>query len=302
MGFGGASIANLFTSVTDDEAHAAVQAAWDAGIRFFDTAPHYGLGLGKRRLGAALRTLPREEYVVTTKVGRVLEPLPAQGRDTQGFDVPADARRVWDFSADGFRRSLEASLDRLGLDRVDVVLIHDPDEHEDAAFSEAYPALERLRGEGVVRAIGAGMNQSAMLTRFVRETDVDLVLWAGRYTVLDRSAASDLLPAAQDREVPVIAAGVYNSGLLASERPANGMTYDYAAAPAGVVERAQRLARVCERHGVPLPTAALQFPLRHPAVASVLVGMRTADEVTRNTAALEQPLPDALWDDLAPLP
>jgi D-threo-aldose 1-dehydrogenase len=199
LSFGGAAIGNLFTEVSEADARAAVDAAWDGGIRTFDTAPHYGLGLSERRLGAALRDRPREQYVISTKVGRLLEPGPASGPagpDQAGFAVPADVIRRLDFSADGVRRSLAASLRRLGLDHVDIALIHDPDDHGEQALREAYPALERLRAEGVVRAIGVGMNQAAMLTRFVRETDVDVVLVAGRYTLLDRSAAGGLLPAA----------------------------------------------------------------------------------------------------------
>ena len=202
ISFGGAAIGNLFTAVTDEDARAAVDAAWDGGIRFFDTAPHYGLGLSERRLGAALGDRPRDQYVIATKVGRLLEPDPFTGpaarggRDAEGFDVPGDLVRRFDYSADGVRRSLEASLGRLGLDRVDIALIHDPDAHGEQALREAYPALARLRAEGVVRAIGVGMNQTEMLTRFVRETDIDVVLVAGRYTLLDQTAADTLLPAA----------------------------------------------------------------------------------------------------------
>ena len=251
ISFGGAAIGNLFTAVTDDDARAAVDAAWDGGIRFFDTAPHYGLGLSERRLGAALRDRPRDEYVISTKVGRLLEPAPSTGpaagggRDPEGFDVPAGLVRRFDFSADGVRRSLEASLDRLGLDRVDIALIHDPDAHGEQALREAYPALARLRAEGVVRAIGVGMNQTEMLTRFVRETDIDVVLVAGRYTLLDQCAADTLLPAALERGVSVIAGGVFNSGVLAAPTP--GATYDYAAAPGSLISRALRLQEICAR-------------------------------------------------------
>jgi D-threo-aldose 1-dehydrogenase len=197
-------------------------------------------------------------------------------------------------------RSFEESLRRLGLERVDVVLIHDPDDHMDAALGEAYPALEELRGRGVVRAIGAGMNQAPALARFVRETDIDCVLLAGRYTLLDRSAAADLLPACVERGVAVIAGGVLNSGILAAPRP--GATYDYAPAPPELLERARAIEATCGRHGVPLPAAALQFPLRHPAVAAVLVGARSPAEITEDARLFELPVPDALWDELARLP
>jgi D-threo-aldose 1-dehydrogenase len=299
LSFGGAAIGNLFTEVTDDDARAAVDAAWDGGIRTFDTAPHYGLGLSERRLGDALRHRPRAEYVISTKVGRLLEPAGAAGspgRDSEGFAVPARYVRRFDFSADGVQRSLEASLRRLGLDRVDIALIHDPDHHSEQAIRDAYPALEKLRAEGTVRAIGVGMNEVAMLTRFVTDTDIDVVLVAGRYTLLDRSAADALLPAAVRRGVSVIAGGVFNSGLLAAPRP--GATYDYNAASGELVARAIRLEQICARFGVPLRAAAARFPLTHPAVASVLIGARSAAEVTDAIRLRALDIPAALWDAL----
>jgi D-threo-aldose 1-dehydrogenase len=309
LSFGGAAIGNLFTGVSDDDARAAIDAAWDGGIRAFDTAPHYGLGLSERRLGTALRHRPRDEYVISTKVGRLLEPadragIPGQaaartvaGHDTEGFDVPADLVRRFDFSSDGIRRSLESSLDRLGLDRVDIALIHDPDGHGEQALREAYPALEKLRTEGTVRAIGAGMNQAAMLTRFVTETDVDVVLIAGRYTLMDQSAADTLLPAALDRGVSVIAGGVFNSGVLAA--PVPGTTYDYQAAPDSLISQARRLEEICAGFGVPLRAAAARFPLTHPAIASVLIGARSAAEITDAISLRGLGIPIALWNALA---
>ncbi|MDQ0402544.1 aldo/keto reductase [Streptomyces sp. NPDC000349] len=297
LGLGAAAIAGLYEAVGEDEAAATVEAAWDAGIRYFDTAPHYGLGLSERRLGAALRTRPREEFVLSTKVGRVLEPHDGGGDDrANGFAVPASHRRRWDFSADGARRSLEESLTRLGLDRVDLVLLHDPDEHGEQAFREAYPALEELRSQGVVRAIGAGMNQSRMLTRFLTDTDVDAVLCAGRYTLLEQGALETLLPAASAAGKSVIVGGVFNSGLLAD--PAPGATYDYAAAPSDLLDRAVRMRAVTEAHGLPLRAAALRFPFGHPAVASVLVGARSAAQVVDAVAQVRGPAPGAVWDDL----
>ncbi|WP_432083265.1 aldo/keto reductase [Streptomyces sp. WAC 04229] len=297
LGLGAAAIAGLYEDVGEDEAAATVEAAWDAGIRYFDTAPHYGLGLSERRLGAALRTRPRADFVLSTKVGRVLEPRDDGGDDrANGFAVPATHRRRWDFSADGVRRSLEDSLTRLGLDRVDLVLLHDPDEHGEQAFREAYPALEELRSQGVVRAIGAGMNQSRMLTRFLTDTDVDAVLCAGRYTLLDQEALETLLPAASAAGKSVIVGGVFNSGLLAD--PAPGATYDYAAAPADLLDRAVRMRAVSEAHGLPLRAAALRFPFGHPAVASVLVGARSAAQVVDAVAQVRGPAPGAVWDDL----
>jgi D-threo-aldose 1-dehydrogenase len=298
LSFGGAAIGNLFTPVSDDAAAAAVAAAWAGGIRAFDTAPHYGLGLSERRLGAALRQFPRDEYVVSTKVGRLLEPAgEPYGADAEGFAVPATFRRVRDYSADGVRRSLAASLDRLGLDRIDIALIHDPDEHWEQAFGVAYPALEGLRAQGCVRAIGVAMNQAEMLTRFVTDTDVDVVLVAGRYTLLDQSAGAELLPAAHARGVGVLAGGVFNSGLLAA--PAATATYDYAAAPGPLVERARGLEAVCAQFGVPLRAAAARFPLRHPAVAGVLVGARSAAEINDALALWAHDIPAGLWTALA---
>ena len=297
LSFGGAAIGNLFAKVSDDDAAAAIDAAWDGGIRTFDTAPHYGLGLSERRLGAALRHRPRDEYVLCTKVGRLLEPAGSASRDDEGFDVPASHVRRFDFSADGVRRSLEASMGRLGLDRVDIALIHDPDDHGEQAFREAYPALEKLRAEGMVRAIGAGMNQAAMLARFVAETDVDVVLVAGRYTLIDSRAADALLPAAQRRGVAVIAGGVFNSGLLAA--PVAGATYDYQTAPAELISQARRLEEICAGFGVPLRAAAARFPLSHPAIASVLIGARSAAEITDAVRLRSLDIPAALWDALA---
>ncbi|WP_189806547.1 aldo/keto reductase [Streptomyces tanashiensis] len=298
LAFGAAAIGNLFTAVTDAEAEQAVHTAWDAGVRYFDTAPHYGLGLSERRLGAALRSRPRNQYVVSSKVGRLLEPTPgAPGDDlANGFAVPATHRRRWDFSARGVRRSIEGSLERLGLDRIDIVYLHDPDDHAGPALDQAYPELDRMRREGTVGAIGVGMNQADLLARFIRETDLDAVLLAGRYTLLDQGGLTELLPLATDRGVDVVIGGVFNSGLLADPRP--GATYDYTAAPPDLLSRALDLKTVCERHGVPLRAAALRFPLGHPAVASVLVGTRSAAEARDAAAMLAHAVPDALWAEL----
>ena len=298
LSFGAATLGNLFTPVTDEAASAALAAAWEGGIRSFDTAPHYGLGLSERRLGAFLRGRPRDEYTVASKVGRCLDPVPYDGGDdlTNGYAVPATHRRRWDFTADGVRSSLEASLERLGLDRLDIVHLHDPDDHFTEAIDQAYPALERLRAEGVVGAIGVGMNQSEMLTRFVRDTDIDAVLLAGRYTLLDQGAAADLLPEAARRGVSVIVGGVFNSGLLADPKP--GATFDYVAAPAQLVDRALRMQKVCGRHGVPLRAAAVRFALAPLPVASVLIGSRSDQEVTDAVRLLDLDIPDELWREL----
>ncbi|MET9894202.1 aldo/keto reductase [Streptomyces sp. NPDC006465] len=297
LSFGAAGIGNLFTEVADEQAYEAVDAAWASGIRYFDTAPHYGLGLSERRLGAALRGRPRAAYTVSTKVGRLLEPADTGGDDlADGFAVPAAHRRVWDFSADGVRRSLDASLERLGLNRVDVVYLHDPDDHAEQAFREGYPALEELRSQGVVGAIGAGMNQTEMLTRFVRETDVDVVLCAGRYTLLDHRALTGLLPAAEARGISVVIGGAFNSGLLADPGPR--ATYNYVVAPRELLDRALRLKEIAERHGTTLRAAALALPAAHPAVASVLVGARSADEVRDCVRQSVTPVPLDFWQEL----
>ncbi|MBF9132500.1 aldo/keto reductase [Plantactinospora sp. S1510] len=301
LGFGASQGGNLYRATTEEEFASAVDTAWDAGVRYYDTAPHYGLGLSERRLGAALRHRPRDEYVVSTKVGRLLVPTPedAHRRDPEGFDVPASHRRSWDFSRDGVRRSIEASLDRTGLDRIDVVYLHDPDDHWEQAATEAVPALVELRDQGVVRAIGAGMNSSAMLARFVRETDIDLVMCAGRYTLLEQGAAGDLLPAAVSRQVGVVIAGVYNSGLLSRDRPPVDALYDYQQAPWELIERARRIAVVCEAYGATLPQAALAFVRRHPAVVSTVVGVRNGSQATDAVRRSEAAVADELWAALA---
>ena len=298
LGFGGAPIGNLFDAVDEEHAVGAIESAWDVGIRYFDTAPHYGLGLSERRLGEVLRTRPRDDFVVSTKVGRRLAPADGSGPDPEGFVVPAALQRVRDYSADGVRRCLEASLDRLALDRVDLVLIHDPHEHVEQALEEAAPALSRMRAQGVIRGYGVGMNDPAVLTRFVRETDVDVVMLAGRYTLLDQSAAHDLLPAALENEVGVINAGVYNSGLLARPWPVDSDPYDYGAAAADVLERARTLACICRRYGTDLPTAAVAFASRHPAVVAVVVGLRDAAQARELGARWRAPVPDDLWPAL----
>ncbi|AYC43856.1 aldo/keto reductase [Streptomyces griseorubiginosus] len=299
LGFGAAVIGNLYRVTAPRTASAAIDAAWDAGVRYFDTAPHYGLGLSERRLGAALRDRPRHEYVVSSKVGRLLVPNEhPRGVDDDGFVVRDDLRRQWDFSRDGVLRSLEETLERTGLDRIDVVYLHDPDDHWQQAADEAMPALAELRDQGVIGAIGAGMNQSAMLARFLRETAADVVMLAGRYTLLDQSALDDVLPAAQAHGKSVVAVGVFNSGLLSQDRPAEGMKYDYQDAPTDLVQRALAIAEVCEQYGTTLPAAAIAFPFAHPAVVNVTLGMRTAEQVRRNVELHARPIPDGLWDEL----
>jgi D-threo-aldose 1-dehydrogenase len=297
--FGAAPIANLGREISEEVAWGALEAAWEAGIRYFDTAPHYGVGLGERRLGAFLATKPRDEFVLSTKVGRLLiEGHDGVHKDTQGFDVDTSLVRRLDYSGDGVRRSLEESLQRLGLDRIDVVFVHDPDDHREEALEGAFPALDALRREGTIVSYGAGMNQGAMLADFVRETDLDVVMCAGRYTLLEQGPLDDLLPAALERGVTVVAAAVFNSGLLAHDRPPADATYDYEPVPADILAQARALADVCESHGVPLPAAALQFPLGHPAVATVCTGARSAEQVAANAAQFAVDVPHGLWRDL----
>jgi D-threo-aldose 1-dehydrogenase len=299
LGFGASVIGNLYRATSAEDAAAAVDTAWDAGIRYFDTAPHYGLGLSEHRLGAALRDRPRDEYVISSKAGRLLVPNEhPRGVDAEGFMVRDDLRRQWDFSRDGVLRSIEDTLARTGLDRLDIVYLHDPDDHWRQAAEEAMPALAELRDQGVIGAIGAGMNQSAMLARFLRETAADVVMLAGRYTLLDQSALDDVLPAAQELGKAVVAVGVFNSGLLSRDRPAEGTKYDYQDAPPDLVDRARRIAGVCERHGTTLPAAAIAFPLSHPCTVNVTLGMRNPDQVTRNTALHRNAVPQDLWNDL----
>jgi D-threo-aldose 1-dehydrogenase len=299
LSLGGAPLGNLFVPIGEATARATVDAAWNEGIRYFDTAPHYGLGLSERRLGIALADRTRSDYVVSTKVGRLLLPKATGGLlDDDGYAVPAAYRRVWDFSRDGILRSLAESLERLSLDRVDIVYLHDPDEHRDDAFLRAYPALEELRSQGLVKAIGAGMNQSAMLADFARHTDVDVLLVAGRYTLLDQSALDDLLPACVDRNVAVVAGGVFNSGLLAGRVPSPTAHFDYRTASPKLVDRARRIAAICERHGTTLPAAALAFPLAHPAVVSVCIGANSPEQVAQNASLRSEVVPGALWADL----
>ncbi|MEV0408847.1 aldo/keto reductase [Actinoallomurus sp. NPDC050550] len=297
IGFGAAAIGGLYASVDAADAEAAIQAAWDGGVRYFDTAPHYGVGLSEERLGAFLRERPHTDFTVSTKVGRLLVPAevpPPDGVD--GFHGTPARTRVRDYSRDGVRRSLDDSLERLGLDRIDIALIHDPDDHVEQAIDEAYPALRELRDQGTVGAIGVGMNETAALARFVRETDLDCVLVAGRYTMLDHSAAEDLLPLCAERGVGVIAGGAFNSGLLAAPRP--GMRYDYAVAPPSVLARALRMKEICERHGTPLRAAALQFTAAHQAITTVLLGARSAAEVSDGLRMAGFPVPAKLWSDL----
>ncbi|KRC58395.1 aldo/keto reductase [Agromyces sp. Root81] len=299
LGYGAASVGNLYREVSDEDAFAALDTAWESGIRYFDTAPHYGLGLSERRLGAFLAAKPRDEFVVSTKVGRVLDPNPdfAGGRDLEhGFDVPDETVRRFDPSEDGVRRSIDDSLERLGLDRIDVAFLHDPDSYDlDRGLREGLPALARLRDEGVVGAVGIGTNSADAAARAVAEGDLDLVMIAGRYTLLEQPALAELLPLCERRGVGVVAAAVYNSGLLSTATPGASGRYNYGTVPPEVLAHAMRLAEVCREAGVDLPIAAMQYPLRHPAVRSVVVGSARPAEIVENAARAHAAVPDALW-------
>lgn len=308
LGFGGASIGGLYRPVRDEEAEAMVEYAWSIGIRSFDVAPLYGYGAAERRMGAVLAGRPRDEFVLSTKVGRLVrgpgELQPGDEIDRQALGDREDAfyadtagrRIVFDYSYDGVLRSVEASLERLGLARIDILYIHDPDSHWQAAIEGAYPALERLRAERVVRSIGVGMNQAPMLARFAAETDVDVILLANRYTLLDQEALAGLLPLCLERGIAVMVAGVMNTGVLVDPQP--GTHFDYAPAPDSVIERARRIAAVCERHGVSRRAAAIQFPLAHPAVTALIAGVRTRAHLDEYPASLRLSIPAALWDEL----
>ncbi|MGP3967501.1 aldo/keto reductase [Streptomyces sp. 6N223] len=320
---GTAGIGNLGRPISDAAARATVDTAWEAGVRGFDTAPHYGLGLAERRLGEALAGRPREEFLISTKVGRLLRPV-APGRDPEGddladdlgddlangFAVPATYRRVWDMSRAGVEQSLAESLDRLGLDRADVVYLHDPDEYDPAAAAPGGPdspagaltaglrALAALRDQGAVRAVGVGSKSVPTLTAAARSGLADVLMVAGRYTLLEQPAAA-LLRECAARGIAVVAVGVFNSGALSHAAPDPSLPYEYGRMPPEVYERITRIRAICERHRVDLPTAALAFPLRSPTVAAIAVGAQSPAQARENAARAAAPVPAALWDDLA---
>jgi D-threo-aldose 1-dehydrogenase len=308
LGFGTAEIGGLYRAVSDDDAAAVLDHAWALGIRYFDTAPLYGYGNAERRLGRLLADRPRDDFVLSSKVGRLLYPVDsipqgadidrqaADGRDDAFYEGTPPVRVVFDYRGDGVRRSVEESLGRLGLERIDILFIHDPDEHWEQAISGAYPAIHRLREEGLVGAIGAGMNQAGMLARFAREGDFDVFLVAGRYTLLDHSALGELLPLCVEKRIAVMIGGVMNSGLLVDPRPDSRFDYSPVARP--WLERALRVKEVCERHAVPLRAAAIQFPLAHPAVASLVTGVRRIEHLEEYPRLMQEPIPDELWQEL----
>lgn len=300
VGLGTASLGNFLGAISDEQAADTVAGAYRSGVRYFDTAPLYGHGLAERRLAEGLGA-HRSDVVISTKVGRLLRAdAPrdeSQYVDGEPFytDVP-DVGPIWDFSYEGVRTSLAESLERLDVDHVDILNLHDPDEHFGVASTTAYHALRDLRAEGVVKGIGAGMNQTPVLTRLVETCDLDVVLLAGRYTLLDQSSMEELLPACRRRGTSVIAGGVFNSGVLLD--PSEGARFDYAPAASGVLEKARAIAEVCDRYDVPLGAAAIQFPLAHPEVGSLLIGARSPEEFQADLDLLAVPIPGDLWREL----
>ena len=284
LGFGTAPLANMYRNIPEDDARVTVRHAYDSGIRLFDTAPLYGKGLAEERLGHVLSSYPRDSYTISTKVGRLLN------ADRSDF--------VYDYSRDGVMRSIEGSLERLQTDRVDVVLVHDPDveDCEQAAIDEAFPTLIDLREQGVIGAVGSGMNQWQMLGRFAEQVDVNCFLLAGRYTLLEQTSL-DFLEMCRQRNIGIFLGGVYNSGILA-KGPGDEAKYNYQNAPSQILDKARRIQEICREHNVALNVAALHFAGGHPAVTSLVIGAESVDEVTNNIESMQANVPAALWQDL----
>jgi len=309
LGFGTAPLGNLYRAIGDDDARAILDAAWAGGVRYYDTAPLYGLGHSERRLGAHLRDKPRDDYVLSTKAGRLLEACAPAERTGHGkwFEVPA-RREVYDYSYDGVMRSFEFSLERLGADRVDILLVHDIDvqNHGSKAASDSqidkfmasgYRAMVSLREQGAIKAIGGGVNEWDVCQSLAERGDFDLFLLAGRYTLLEQEPLDSFLPLCASRGIGIVVGGPYNSGVLTSgAKP--GAFYNYEPAPEAILERVRRLGEVCASHGVPLVDAAFQFPLLHPCVVSVIPGGQREEEVASNLRAARAEIPPSLWDDL----
>ena len=294
FGIGTSPFGGLFASVSESAVADVISTSMEMGLNYFDTAPHYGMGSAEVRLGRNINHLPRSSFVVSTKVGRLI--VPSEKADDPGWEnSTAAVERIFDFSAAGIERSLLESLERLKMESVEMVFIHDPDGAADQAISEAYPVLERLRAEGIVKTIGIGITSNEIPTRFINETDIDVVLIALKYTLLDQSAATELLPTALKKGVSVIAGGVFNSGILTN--PKAGATFNYEPASPEVLARAQKIEKFFEDRGVSLAQAALQFPMQHPAISAILVGCRSADEVTTNVALYNKEIESHIWSE-----
>ena len=296
IGLGTAPLGGLFVPVSDADAQATIERAWSLGVRYFDTAPLYGFGLAERRLGSFLRQQPRDSFVLSTKVGRLLRPSDGAPAEDAHYKGTAAERPVFDYSYDGVMRSVDESLARLGLDRIDILLVHDPDDHYDEAVAGAFRALRRLRDDGSVRAIGAGMNQCEIPVRFAEAVPVDCFLLAGRYTLLDQGALATLFPICLTRRIGILLGGIYNSGILAD--PRLGAKFNYEDADAALVARAMELEALCRKHGTELKAAAIQFCMAHPAVTVALTGARSAAELADNIAMAELPMAPAFWQEL----
>jgi D-threo-aldose 1-dehydrogenase len=306
LGFGGVPIADFWSRLPEIQALGTVEQAAEAGLELFDTSPLYGHGLSEHRIGHVLRQRPRESFILSTKVGRILEPKPPEEIDRGWFAGGLNFQPRYDYSYDGAMRSVEHSLHRLGLHRIDVLLIHDVDiwTHGDlyeemiaTAFTGALKALRRLRDEKVVKAIGIGVNEIDASMRFARGGDIDTILLAGRYTLLEHKALDELLPLCTRNGVGIMLGGPYNSGILATGA-VPGAKYDYKEAPPAIVERVRQIEKICQQHGVPVAAAALQFPLGHPAVSSMIPGAALPEEVDRNLALMRHPIPPELWASL----
>ena len=297
IGLGCAALGGLYGDIPEDQATAVLERTFDLGLNLLDTAPLYGSGKSEYRVGRALAGIARDRYVLCTKVGRVLEPAPNGDRSESIFDNPPPFRPVFDFSYDGVMRSFEESLQRLGVDRIDVLHMHDPDDHYEEAIGTAYPVLDKLRGEGVIGAVSAGMNQSEMLADFARDGNFDCFLLAGRYSLLEQGALDELFPLCIEKSIGILAGGTYNSGILAKGTGADAK-YNYGDAPPEIVAKARQLEDVAARHDVNLKAAASQFVLAHPAVVSVIPGTRQPNRVTENVELLKVSIPAAFWDEL----
>ena len=307
MGFGAGPIGNLFEAVSESDAEAVIDAAWDAGIRYFDTSPYYGHGLSEARVGRGLRWRPRESFVLSSKVGRVLKARPRASIDFGAWVDPLPNAFDFDYSYDGTMRSFEDSLQRLGLERIDILWIHDCDvfthgpERQKHWFRQAmdgaWTALEQLRSEGLVKSIGLGVNEWQVCHQALIERDFDSFLLAGRYTLLEQEALDKFLPLCEERKVAIVLGGGFNSGILA-KGAVPGARYNYAPAPETILERVRRIEAVCTAHGVPLPAAALQFVLAHPAIPTVPAGVRTVGQLAQNVAWIEHPIPPGFWSEL----
>ena len=294
FGIGTSPFGGLFASVSESAVADVISTSMEMGLNYFDTAPHYGMGSAEVRLGRNINHLPRSSFIVSTKVGRLI--VPSEKADDPGWEnSTAAVERIFDFSAAGIERSLLESLERLKMESVEMVFIHDPDGAADQAISEAYPVLERLRAEGIVKTIGIGITSNEIPTRFINETDIDVVLIALKYTLLDQSAGAELLPTALRKGVSVIAGGVFNSGILTN--PKAGATFNYEPASPEVLARAQKIEKFFEDRGVSLAQAALQFPMQHPAISAILVGCRSADEVTTNVALYNKEIESHIWSE-----